>query len=128
VFNNEIWISGGTSGTFGVETRVVNSVYHSSDGITWEAVSAIPVQASTGHALAIYEDKLWILGGSDILGNDQSDIWYSTNGLEWNRTPNENENVFSARRHHSAVSFKGSMYIIGGIKGTNYLTDVRIAN
>ncbi|NAS13157.1 kelch repeat-containing protein [Poritiphilus flavus] len=128
VFNGEIWISGGISGTFGIETVALNSIYHSSDGISWESVSNVPIQNSYGQALAEYEDKLWILGGSDIVGNDLSDIWNSTDGLEWNKTPNENGSIFSSRRNLAAKSFKGSLYILGGQSGPETLTDVRIAN
>lgn len=128
VFNGEIWISGGISGTFGIETAVLNSVYHSSDGILWESVPDMPVQNSFGQALAEYDDRLWILGGADSNGNDLSDIWNSTNGLEWNTTPNENNGIFSPRRNFGTASFKGSLYIIGGQTGPESLTDVLIAN
>ena len=128
VFDDKIWISGGVAGTLGLGAFPTSSIYCSSDGMTWEAVENSPVNNAFGHTLAVYEDKLWILGGRDQEGNYLNTIWNSANGLEWQQTPNTDQSIFQTRSGLAALSFKGRLYIFGGHRSAQLFTDVRIAD
>lgn len=51
------------------------------DGLNWgEATPAADFSVRAQHAVAVFDDKLWVVGG---LSNDApiNDIWFSTDGI-----------------------------------------------
>ena len=96
--------------------------------MTWEAVDNLPVNNALRHTLAVYEDKLWVLGGRNQEGNYLNTIWNSANGLQWQQTPNTDQSIFQTRSGLAALSFKGRLYIFGGHRSAQLFTDVRIAD
>ena len=65
----------------------------------------------TGHASAILNNKLWVLGGLQNNSN-QSDVWVSNNGIGWSQVVAKAP--WSARRNHTSVGFSDRIYVMGG--------------
>jgi len=90
VLNNEVYILGGFTYDNVVNERrdVWVDVWKSSGDLTnWERVGATPVDdAGNGfmyHDTALYDDKLWIIGGTRKTTGNTNEIWYTENGSEW---------------------------------------------
>jgi hypothetical protein len=76
VFDNKIWIIGGTELNDGNPAdNIKNDVLFSRDGITWQEVTDdAPFSTRVLAASAVFENKLWILGGLDTSGI-LKDVW-----------------------------------------------------
>lgn len=73
------------------------------------------------HSCLVFNDMMWVLGGT-ANGNDNiNDVWSSMDGAVWNSVVLSA--TWSPRRDHSSVVFKDKMWILGGL-GSLYLNDV----
>lgn len=72
-----------------------------------------------GHATVVFDDKLWLIGGSGGVG--ENDVWYTSDGVSWIKAT-ENA-AFSGRLYHTATVFDNKMWVIGGYDG-NHNNDV----
>ncbi|MDD2716535.1 MAG: hypothetical protein PHW04_11655, partial [Candidatus Wallbacteria bacterium] len=74
-YNNLIWLAGGlkyeSSGSM-----ISDDAWHSADCSTWvEDTDKAGFGLRYGHALVSFQDKIWLLGGSDYTGT-KNDLWY----------------------------------------------------
>lgn len=122
VFNNKLWVIGGSGNGF-----LYGDVWSSSDGINWTQVL---VNAPWGHRgltnPIVFNNKLWILGGwNDPLGpiTVSNDIWSSPDGITWTQV---NVNApWAPRAAHSSVVFNGKIWVMGGRDfSLTYLNDI----
>ncbi len=92
------------------------------DGSTWtEATSAAAWSGRNSHTSLVYDNKMWILGGSDGV-NNLNDVWYSTDGVTWAQaTPNA---PWTGRIKPTSLVYDNKMWILGGNDGVNVLNDV----
>lgn len=72
------------------------------------------------HASAIYDHRLWVVGGSTkepVTNNDiyYNDVWYSYDGMEWEEI--SANAPFSARDAHTSVIFDDKLWVIAGNDG-----------
>lgn len=112
VFNNRMWVMAGPSNSSH------SDIWASTDGMHWDLVteraSFIPRR---NLAATIFKNKMWITGGrtSCSSGNQSlNDVWFSENGKDWkSATLNAN---FTKRFGHTLTTFRGSLWIIGGLK------------
>jgi leucine-zipper-like transcriptional regulator 1 len=128
VFNNAIWVIGGISSISG------NYVYEndvwslSGSGGTWaRATSTAAFSGRYLHASVVYDNKMWVIGGSDNIKEEYlnyKDAWYSTNGIDWIAATQNAD--FSPRDGLRAVIFNNAMYFTAGaITGSSiYYNDV----
>jgi hypothetical protein len=110
VFNNKMWVMGGFLG--GSSSNNANDIWSSPDGENWTEVTSAAAWSERVHPnLAVFDNKLWIMGGFDEEQTTSStfiqDIWYSANGANWTL---QNENRFSAL---SAVAFDNNLWTLG---------------
>ena len=83
-FDDRLWVLGGSciEGTPPyATTRYLNDVWHSGNGRDWTHAPNAPWAARSGHAAAVFGGKLWVLGGTKILGSDTvslNDVWRLT--------------------------------------------------
>ncbi len=77
-------------------------------GKDWELANGFSPRAN--HANVVFDEKMWVIGGWD--GKDRNDVWYSDNGVDWNRKINHAE--FPSRMGHTCTVFDGRMWVIGG--------------
>lgn len=107
-------------------SNFMNSVYYSSDGVSWiAATNTIPWMTRSNSAGIVFNNKMWLMGGKSTGGSLLNDVWSSTDGISWTR---ETENAqWSARRSFGCFTLPGKnkMYIVGGADASgNGLADV----
>ena len=91
----------------------LHDVWYSANGLDWtQATDAAPTPSSGGHASAVFDNKIWIVGGSYANPDDANDVWYSFDGVNWlNAT---DIGPWGGRIRHTCVSFEGKLWILGG--------------
>ncbi len=107
---------------------LLNDVWSSTDGKTWEELEIItdsdPATPATrfskrsSHQVAVFDDgsgeKLWVIGGTtDNIGSSTNDIWVSADGQKWDRV--ETNDHFSKRSGHQAVVFDNKIWVTAGL-------------
>lgn len=109
VFDNKMWVIGGSDGTGGIKS----DVWFSEDGRTWkELLEEAPFKGRVGHTSVVYDNKIWVIGGADAENKLRNDVWYSEDGFTWNESTKAAQ--FEARNFHSTLVFDGAMYVVGG--------------
>jgi hypothetical protein len=76
-------------------------------------------QPRSGHASAVFKDKLWIFGGYNPNARGEAssylaDVWYSEDGYAWHAATLEAP--WKGRRGHQVVVYKDALYLVGGYK------------
>ncbi len=67
VHDSRIWITGGiVRDSQGNWIDVTNQVWYSWDGVYWSCFENSPWQARYGHTSFSFNNRIWVLGGSDI--------------------------------------------------------------
>ena len=122
-FDNKIWVIGGQADDF----SFFGDVWYSSNGIVWNVATAeAAFSARAGHAALVHEfdstSKMWVIGGNSDSGK-LSDVWYSTNGIDWTAA-SEPMSDFERRMSHTAVTFDEKIWVVGGATGSEDLSDV----
>lgn len=75
------------------------------------ATANAPWEARRYHTSLVYDNKIWVIGGSDNQGNFLDDAWYSVDGINWTQAT---DNAFTNRDAHSSVVFDNNMWVLGG--------------
>ncbi len=120
VFDNKIWVIGGTSYNNGQFT-FLNDVWYSDDGTNWtRATPAAAFPARNNFGFVIFNNKMWVIGGYNYNGM-MNDVWYSSDGVTWTRATASAG--FSPRTNYQALIFSDKIWVIGGYSGT-YKNDV----
>ena len=112
VFDNKIWVIGGYSNNDN-SNIYEEDVWYSSDGINWTvATEAAPWSGRFGHTSVVFDNKIWVIGGSSSSDGYKEDVWYSSDGSNWTAAT-ENAS-WSGRSNHSSVVFDDKIWVIGG--------------
>ena len=94
--------------------------------LTWEeAVSSAPWEARDSQAVAVYNGKIWLMGGlnanKNVISQGKidydnskyfSDVWLSEDGANWIKVADKSP--WGDRRSMTVVDFKGKMWLMGG--------------
>jgi hypothetical protein len=113
VCNGKMWIMGGTTAPTGGGT-LLNDVWSSSDGITWDQATAhAPWSSRAYHQVLSFDNKLWVLGGGNYLSHywSSNEVWNSSDGVNWTKVANA---PWDPRTFFSAEVYDGRMWIMGG--------------
>jgi leucine-zipper-like transcriptional regulator 1 len=105
--------------------------------LTWqEATSDAPWTKRDSHAVVVFKNKMWLMGGlngnANVLAPNAveywnspyfKDVWFSENGIDWNLAATNTP--WSNRRSIQVVDFLGKMWLMGGWGPyINYKNDV----
>jgi len=106
------------------QDKLFLSLDPSSLGWVQEALTA-PWQGRDSHAVVVYKNKIWLMGGLDgtkrlispgnvDYGNAEhfSDVWFSEDGKSWQLA--SSNAPWGQRRSMQVVEFKGEMWLMGG--------------
>tara|TARA_R110002051_G_scaffold81910_3_gene146467 strand:+ start:11013 stop:12143 length:1131 start_codon:yes stop_codon:yes gene_type:complete len=92
------------SNTFSFTTRNLN-------------IPAAPVTDAAGfskrvfHTSVVFNNKTWVIAGSEASSNYKNDVWSSPDGVLWTQTTLA---PFSTRGFHTSVVFNDKIWVIGG--------------
>jgi hypothetical protein len=127
VFDEQMWLIGGWNPrnhpAFPMTTN--NEVWSSQNGSTWSLEKANSfLDESFDHGrdwegrhtagYAVFQDKMWILGGDVNQGHYQSDVWNSEDGLIWHWVNEGNPVPWGPRVLHHTVVFNDKIWVMGG--------------
>ena len=86
-------------------------------GATWtQATASAAWSVRYGHTTAVFDDKLWVLGG--YTGSFfQNDVWHSSDGVMW--TQATARAGWAGRYYHTMAVFDNKLWILGGNTGSN---------
>src|SRR3989344_4304074 len=108
VFNNRMWVIGGCECPKGWDTNYKNDVWYSLNGVIWtRSTSRASWSERGGHAVVVFNNKMWLLGGQF-----KNDVWYSSDGVLWTMAVENAE--WSKRTNHTSPIFNGKIWVIGG--------------
>jgi hypothetical protein len=62
----------------------------------------------------VFDDKMWIIGGSAQTGN-KNDVWCSSDGIKWELV--NSAAGFSPRHGLGLVAYNNKMWLVGGVTG-----------
>lgn len=80
---------------------------------TWiQATPSAPFSPRFDPATAVFNNKLWVIGGSPYNGPATKDIWSSADGKNWGRVTDAAGCL--PRQGHTALVFKGKLWVIAG--------------
>ena len=110
VYDNKMWIMGGTGASIPVRS--------SSDGITWTQTTNSPGWSGRkDHTSVVYNNRMWVIGGDQ----GSREVWSSTDGITWTRATASA--AFPGRRGHTSVVFDNKMWVMGGRASAGSTTD-----
>lgn len=82
-FKNKFYVIGGT-GFNGVNESTLADVWTSTDGKTWSLVTETAAfGARNRHRCIVHDEKLWVAGGRDGNGVNYNDVWFTSDGTNW---------------------------------------------
>ncbi|MBT4644453.1 MAG: hypothetical protein HOC09_37110 [Deltaproteobacteria bacterium] len=84
-----------------------------------QATSNADWAAREGHTAVVFDNKMWILGGSD--GSNKNDVWYTNDGINWSLATSNAS--WTGRSHLRSVVSDNKILILGGSTGL-YKNDV----
>lgn len=116
VFNDRIWILGGTENYyFGDETSLKNDVWSSADGKNWRQETAdAGWSARAYHQAVVHQGKIWVLGGGNYVPqyHARNDVWCSRDGIQWQRVVEQA--AWHKRLWFSAATYRDRIWVLGG--------------
>jgi hypothetical protein len=96
-----------------------NHLWESSDlGATWRCTNSnMPMGKLGESAVTVFKDKIYVIGGKNEAGVNQSSVWASSDGISWNLETADGG--FTARRSHAVCVLGDELIISGGIAGSS---------
>ncbi|MEM8983928.1 MAG: hypothetical protein AAGC71_12940 [Pseudomonadota bacterium] len=109
--NGESGENGSTSTEF--DGWRANDVWSSQDGDIWvRHIERAPFSSRAKHAVAVFQDQLWVVGGDDLNDTFLSDVWTSPDGVNWTQVTAAAP--FGGRQMHRLLNYDGKLWLIGG--------------
>jgi hypothetical protein len=92
--------------------------------VSWtQATDHAAFSPRTSFSMAVYDDRMWVIGGMDTGNQLHNDVWYSTDGVTWIMATGSA--AFSPRHGHTTVVFDNRIWVIGGYDSSRtYRNDV----
>ena len=117
VFNNRMWVvGGGTYWTPSASEQLYNDVWSSADGVTWtQNLANAPWAKRKYHNIAVFDNKMWVIGGADAATGDKQDVWYSSDGVNWTELANT---PWLARHAASVFVYNNALWLAAGDRMT----------
>lgn len=115
VYDNQAWVIGGNDNPFGIGYR--NDVWSTSDGFNWtQRNAAAAFTARSGHEIAVHDNQLWLVGGTELGTPRLRDVWSSADGVNW--TQRTSVAAFAGRTDFRMTDYDNRLWLIGGDEGS----------
>lgn len=113
LYNGKLWQIAGERWDENQDTYLFsNKVYNSTDGLTWNVVSENPDFLPRAlNRSVVFNEKLITAGGVRDGGGEGSDVWSSTDGVNWIM---ESSDQFDERERFGLIEFNDNLWIFGG--------------
>jgi hypothetical protein len=119
-YRGKMWVLGGWSDDpAGGSAHVsYNDVWNTADGANWIQVRPFAPNDSTVWSgrhcggYAVFQDKMWVVGGDCLLKHYQNDVWNSTDGVHWQQVAADAP--WGQRNLHVTMVFDGKLWVMGG--------------
>ena len=118
-FAGKMWILSGS-----LSSGLTNQIRTSTNGTVWANEPNAPWTARLGHTATVFNNKLYIIGGSASDGVQTKDVWSLSSEMVWHK---DVENIQAASRtRHTTIVFKKKLWVLGGAStlGLGFLNDV----
>ena len=93
----------------------------------WARVNPLaPWGTRSGHALTVFNGKIWVLGGYGGSGAEFNDVWCSEDGVTWIQVDTSaSPEMWAPRQSHAAAVFDNKIWVLGGwaFIGGQYFSD-----
>jgi hypothetical protein len=111
-FQGKLWLLGGWNPAY---LPVTNSeVWSSEDGVNWKLVTLAPWERRHDAGYAVFNNKMWIVGGDKNTGHYQNNVWSSADGVNWELVT---DNVpWANRATQYVLTFNDRLWLMGGQK------------
>lgn len=97
----------------------------SSTAGTWtQAGSTVAALNSDANASAVFNNEMWIMGGSYASIGDQGSVYYSNNGSSWTQATSSAWGSSGARDDMASAVFNNNLWVMGGESSSGNLNDV----
>ncbi|HPO15931.1 MAG TPA: hypothetical protein PLI09_20990, partial [Candidatus Hydrogenedentes bacterium] len=85
VFQDRLWLIGGLWGDPSTGWEILlNDVWSTEDGVNWTQVCEhAPWRGRDRHSLAVFDDKMWMIGGDYGGITEFGGVWYTSDGINW---------------------------------------------
>jgi hypothetical protein len=117
----KLWVIGGQTGAS--DSSNVGDVWWSLNGQDWTQAldsggAPVSVGARRDHAAAVYNGRMYVIGGMDENGQPANTVKSSADGINW--TTETGVGTLANRYGATAMEYEGALYVFGGIGiGTN---------
>lgn len=93
----------------------------------WSNTTAMPGPLM-GHAAVNYNDRVYVIGGTNSNGIDTKKVWYASVNASGSLSGwTETASLPKAMSQHSSVAYNGRIYVIGGNSAGSGIADVYYA-
>ena len=114
VFNNKIWIIGGSNGA-----DQFSDIWNSDDGVKWKKVADyLPFGKRDNSQFVLLNNKIYMLN---------NDVWSSTDGINWAKEADEifpGENIFG----YAAVVFDQRIWLLGCNRNGKFKSEILVSD
>src|SRR5262249_21157865 len=118
-FDGKLWVLGGRRGMMNTLEWDYDDVWNSDDGRAWrEVVNPADWTKRYGSAVAAFDDRLWLFGGTRFSANHE--VWWTRDGERWIWGPDAE---WSPRFLSACVVFDDKLWILGGKEGGGVFTN-----
>lgn len=116
VFRGKMWVVGGVERYYdGTERHLKNDVWTSSNGKSWQQVTAnAPWAPRAYHGALAHNGYLWVFGGGNYVPKYAAfnDVWRSRDGVNWTQV--RAHAPWEPRIWFSAAVYRNRMWLLGG--------------
>ncbi len=119
VLAGQMWLLGGWNPDAYPPYSTTNEVWSSTDGATWTFVTSAPWEGRHTFGNALFDERIWVLGGDPLRAHYQPDVWYSSDGLNW--TQATAAAPWGQRCLQCAAVHDGKIWVMGGETITRFV-------
>jgi len=110
---NNSYFAGGIFGT-----TYISSTFYTTDGIYFKQINCTPAFTPRAYmAYAVFDNKMWMMGGLNSTAKSMNDTWFSTDGDVW--TLVNASSAWQPRAYSHAAVFNGALWLVGGMNTTS---------
>ena len=115
-FNNKMYLMGGWNplDPINYPNITTNEVWESTDGNSWNLLDTADWEGRHCFGSIIHNGKMWVIGGDQLQGHYQKDIWNTSDGINWTKICDSVP--WGDRMTHMTCSFDGKIWVMGGQK------------